>query len=201
MSQRSPHRLWKIFSAFLAIGLQSFGGGTATLYLLRQTCRKEGWLDEEEFLKFWAISQITPGINLVKTTLLIGQRLQGRAGLVAAVAGLMLPSALVTALMTAGYAGIQGHPLVKAAMRGILPAVIGFTLALSWDLGKPLLARARNDGAAHLVGALVLIACGTGLFALAKLSPVIILLITGGVTIVSRSIAQKIDPSQPAAEP
>lgn len=201
MPQHYPHSLWKIFSTFLVIGLQSFGGGTATFFLIHQTCLKQGWLDEEEFLKLWALSQLTPGIGLVKLTLLLGKRLHGWAGLGAAISGLMLPSALVTGLMTAGYAVIQDQPPVRAAMRGILPAAIGLTLALSWDLGKPLLVKARQDGRAHLALALFLIVCGMGLFTLARLSPVIILLITGGVTIVSKNTFKQIDKTGLVEEP
>jgi chromate transporter len=186
MPQRYSHSLWKIFSTFLVIGLQSFGGGTATLYLLRQTCQKQGWLDEEEFLKLWGISQITPGINLIKITLLTGKRLHGPAGILAAASGLMLPSAFITMLMTAGYTVIQDEPLVKAAMHGIIPATIGLTLALSWDLGAPLLLKTRKDGRARLGLAIFLIAGAAALFALAKVSPVIILLVTGGLTFLSR---------------
>jgi chromate transporter len=186
MPQRYSHSLWKIFSTFLVIGLQSFGGGTATLYLLRQTCQKQGWLDEEEFLKLWGISQITPGINLIKITLLTGKRLHGPAGILAAASGLMLPSAFITMLMTAGYTVIQDEPLVKAAMHGIIPATIGLTLALSWDLGAPLLLKTRKDGRARLGLAIFLIAGAAALFALAKVSPVIILLVTGGLTFLLR---------------
>ncbi len=187
-STRPSANLWKVFAIFLVIGLQSFGGGTATLYLLRQACRKQGWLGEEEFLKLWALSQITPGINLIKITLLIGKRLHGLAGMLAATGGLMLPSAVITALMTAGYAAIQDEPLVQAAMRGIIPATIGLTLALSWDLGAPLLARARRDGWVYLGMTLLLIVVAAGLFALAQVSPVVILLAAGGLAVAARAV-------------
>ncbi|GAP12829.1 chromate transport protein ChrA [Longilinea arvoryzae] len=201
MPPRYSHSLREIFSTFLVIGLQSFGGGTATFYLIHQACLKRGWLSEEEFLKYWALAQITPGIGLAKMTCLLGKRLHGWAGIAAALSGLMLPSAAITALMTAGYNSIQNQPLVKAAMRGILPATIGLTLALSWDLGSPLLIKARRDGRAHLSLVIFLILGAAALFVLAQFSPILILLIAGGLAIASRTAVQKLDREKIAGQP
>ena len=192
--------LWRIFATFFVIGLQSFGGGTATFFLIHQASRRHAWLPEEQFLQYWALSQMTPGIGLAKMTLLIGKRLHGWPGLAAAIAGLMLPSALITTLMTAGYAVVQDRPLVKAAMRGILPATIGLTLALSWDLGKPLLIVARADGKAHLALAAGLILSAALLFTLAQASPVVILLLAGALFWLSRGIFKPQRPENPAAD-
>lgn len=199
-----PHpkeTLWRIFATFFTIGLQSFGGGTATFFLIHQACQKRNWLPEEQFLQYWALSQMTPGIGLAKMTLLIGKRLHGWPGLAAAIGGLMLPSMLITTLMTAGYTLIQDQPAVKAAMRGILPATIGLTLALSWDLGKPLLVAARAAGRVHLAVALGLMLAAALLFALASFSPVVILLLAGGVICLSRSIFKPRNSENSAVEP
>lgn len=200
MPQQSSASIWKIFSTFLVIGLQSFGGGTATFFLIHQVSLKNGWLSEEEFLKNWALSQMTPGIGLAKMTLIIGKRLHGWGGLAAAITGLMLPSAAITALMTAGYTDIQNQPLVKAAMRAILPATIGLTLGLCWDLGAPMLLRARRDGKAHLTLAAVLILGGMLLFALAQFSPILILAITGGLAVASRKAVGSLDQDRAAGK-
>ena len=94
-----PHAgLWQLFATYFWIGIQSFGGGSATLYLMRQACLTRGWLDEVEFTRAWALVQIAPGINLIKMAALIGRELRGWPGVVAAVAGLVLPSGCVTAL-------------------------------------------------------------------------------------------------------
>lgn len=195
---RHPENLWQIFSTFFSIGLQSFGGGSATFFLIHQTCQKRNWLPEDLFLKYWALAQMTPGIGLAKMTLLIGKRLHGWPGLAAAISGLMLPSALITALMTAGYAVIQDAPVVKAAMRGILPATIGLTLALIWDLGKPLLVAARLNGKASLALAVGVVATAALLFALAQVSPVIILLLAGAIFWLSRSVFKPQKPEKTA---
>ena len=88
-----PPRLLEILLTWFSIGIQSFGGGSTTLYLIRQACVTRGWLTEAEFAKDWALVQISPGVNLIKITAVIGHQLRGWPGLLAAICGLLLPSA------------------------------------------------------------------------------------------------------------
>ena len=67
-----PPRLSELLRVWFSIGLQSFGGGSSTLYLIHQACITRGWLDEAEFARAWALVQISPGINLIKLTAVIG---------------------------------------------------------------------------------------------------------------------------------
>jgi chromate transporter len=168
----------------LILGIQSFGGGTSTFYLIHQACIQRGWLDEQEFVRTWALAQIAPGINLLKLTVMLGYRLRGWPGLVAAVAGLLVPSAAVTVLMTAGFATIRSVPLVQAIMKGILPATIGLSLAMGAQMAQPLFTRARHEGSARL-GAHFLILLGAAfIMAFTHVSPVFILLLAGVATVV-----------------
>jgi chromate transporter len=112
MTIKSKPSLWDLFVTWLVIGMQSFGGGSSTLLLIHQASIKRGWVDEDEFVRTWALVQIAPGINLVKLTALMGYKLRGWPGLLAANAGLLLPSVLATVLMTAGFSAIQSQPVV-----------------------------------------------------------------------------------------
>lgn len=179
MSNPSRPGLWELFRIWLTVGLQSFGGGSSTFFLVHQTCIKRGWMSEEEFVHTWALSQISPGINLVKLTILVGRRLRGWPGMISAVAGLLLPSAGVTVLMTAGFDLIRDQPLVKAAMRGILPATIGLSLAMAVQMAQPLLTRAYHEGRIRLSAQILIITSAVVLMALNLISPVLVLLISG----------------------
>ncbi len=183
MQNRPRARLAKLFTTFLVTGVQSFGGGSSTLFLIHQACIRNGWLDEEEFVRVWALVQISPGINLMKLVALIGYRLDGWPGLISAVSGMLLPSALVTVLMTAGFTELRDQPLVKAAMKGILPATLGLSLAMAVQMGQPLLTRAAREGRLRLgLHVLILISAALLLGAL-KLSPVVVLLLAGAVVV------------------
>lgn len=180
---RARPALGEIFVTWLVTGVQSFGGGSSTFYLLHQAITGKGWMDEETFVRTWALAQISPGINLLKLTVLVGYYLRGWPGVLAGVAGLLIPSASATVLMTAGFAVVRQQPLVQSALKGILPATIGLSLAMAVQMGQPLLARGRKEGPARLglqLGVLVLAGL---LLALWNVSPLIILLASGGVTI------------------
>lgn len=182
------------------MGIQSFGGGSATFYLVYQACLARRWLDEDEFSRAWALAQISPGINLIKLTMLIGKRLRGWPGLVAAVAGLLVPSALATILMTAGFSAIRDQPRIQAAMRGIFPATIGLSLAMAIQMGWPVLTRARREGSIRL-GAHILILAGSALLLAAEnVSPAVVLLLAGIATLFTLAVVPVRAEQQPAAK-
>ncbi len=168
--------LWLIW---FSLGLQSFGGGSSTFYLIHETCIRRGWLDEAGFVRAWALAQIAPGINLAKLTILIGYELRGWPGVVVSLTGLLLPSAIVTALMTAGFTLIRESPDVRAALRGLLPATIGLSLAMAYQMAFPLLRRARREGGANLALHVAILIGSALLLALVGLSPLAILAVAG----------------------
>ena len=80
--------LWLFLWIWLSLGSQSFGGGTATLALIRrEVVERREWMDDSEFVRDWALCQIAPGINLLGLTILIGRRLRGFPGVVLAQLG------------------------------------------------------------------------------------------------------------------
>jgi chromate transporter len=166
----------EIFRVFLVMGLQSFGGGSSTLILIRQACIQRGWMDEGEFVRTWALVQMAPGINLLKMTGLVGYKLRGWAGLAFAMCGLLLPSALVTVLMTAGYSAVRDQPLVQSALKGLLPATIGLSLMMSLQMMRPLLTQAYHESPMRLAANLLILASAGLLFGLVNASPVAVLL-------------------------
>lgn len=171
-----PTLLW----VWLTLGFQSFGGGAATLYLIRRAMvEQRGWISEEEFTRNWSLCQIAPGINLIGLTILIGRRLGGAAGIVVCLVGLLLPSIAITIAATAAYAEIQRLPLVQNALRGVIPATAGLGLLMSVQMARPLLAASRREGRSSLTVSLALLA-GAGLIAAAWHPPIVLLLCGGG---------------------
>jgi chromate transporter len=117
---------------FIAVGTQSVGGGVSTLLLLRRfLIERERRISEREFNEAWALCQLSPGIHLVALAGLLGQRIAGWRGVIVAVCGMMIPAAIITAALTAGYGVIADQPLARAALAGIAPATGGMTLGLA----------------------------------------------------------------------
>ena len=86
-------------------------------------------MSAREFGEAWALSQLSPGIHLVALAGLIGRRAGGWRGVVAAVAGMMIPAAAITVALTAGYELIAASPIARAALAGVAPVTGGMTIA------------------------------------------------------------------------
>ena len=129
---------WLMFTLWLRIGAQSFGGGVATQFLIHKTfVQQHSVIGDDEFTRLFAICQIAPGINLFALAILIANKLAGFAGIVAALAGMLLPSVSITLLMTAGYAQFKDSPIMQAAVRGITPAITALGVVMCWKLVSP----------------------------------------------------------------
>ena len=141
---RSPPPSRALARAWFDIGTQSFGGGTSTLFLIRRILvEKMGWVSLREFTEDWALSQLSPGIHLVAMAGLLGRRIAGLRGILVSVAGMMVPAALITAILTAFFGRIAQEPLTIAALAGIGPVAGGMTIGLALIMARPVLQRGR----------------------------------------------------------
>ena len=69
-----------LFITFLKIGAFTFGGGYAMIALVRETVLSNGWLTENEFLNFIAVSESTPRPLAVNMATFIGSTQGGILG-------------------------------------------------------------------------------------------------------------------------
>ncbi|MEO8971469.1 MAG: chromate transporter [Ktedonobacteraceae bacterium] len=156
--QQQPNA-WLLLRIWGTIGLQSFGGGASTLFLIQhEFMDKRDWLTQEEFNRLWSLCLMTPGINIIAVTVLIGRKLGGFRGIVASLAGLLLPSAAITCLLTAGFQLVKNSHAVQAILRGVIPATGGIMLLVGVRFAVPLLKQGRMDGLLELSISLVIIA-------------------------------------------
>lgn len=130
---------------FIAVGTQSVGGGTSTLFLLRRfLVERTRLISEREFTEAWALCQLSPGIHLVALAGLLGQRIASWRGVIVAVGGMMVPAAIITAALTAAYGVVAADPLAHAALAGMAPATGGMTLGLAVVLARGALRHGRR---------------------------------------------------------
>ena len=151
------------------IGVQSFGGGSATLYLIRRvSVDRRAWLSDEEFTRYWGICQIAPGINILGLVSLIGWRVAGAPGAILSLIGLLMPSASITIAITSIYSIIRDVPIVRRGIAGVVPATVGLGLLLSFTMVRPLLSAAQRDGALSTAVAAMLLLASTIINAVTK---------------------------------
>lgn len=188
---------WKLFRLWATIGLQSFGGGASTTFLIQRTfTEKYTWLTMEDITRFWSLCILTPGINLIALTVLIGRKLGGTWGIVASLAGLLLPSAIITCLLTALFTQIEHVAAVQAVLRGVIPATGAIMLLVGVNFALPIFRRSYKEGIFYLTGSIVVIlACFLAVILL-KLS--VIAVILGAVLLGALFFAPR--PSSPLKE-
>ncbi len=168
---------WQLFRIWASIGLQSFGGGASTTLLIQRAfIEKHKWLSMEEFAHLWNLCILTPGINLVALTVLIGKKLGGTWGIVVSLAGLLLPSATITCLLAALFIQIEHVAAVQAIFRGVIPATGGIMLVVGLNFALPLIRKGYKEGFFYLlVSGILIFACALAVIFL-KLSVIIVIL-------------------------
>lgn len=121
----------QLFLTFLKIGVVSFGGGYGMISLIREEVLVHGWLTEETFLNFIAVSESTPGPLAVNMATFIGSSQGGILGSFLATLGVVLPSFVIILLISAVLKNILKYAGVQATLGGIRPAIVGLICGTS----------------------------------------------------------------------
>ena len=127
-------RLIEMAVVYFRTGLGAYGGGFAIIPHLRGMVHAHGWITDRQFADAVAIGKLTPGPVLLMATF-IGYLQHGWLGaLVATVAIFSGPFALVGLLGT-WLDRVRSRRWVRAALRGLTPAVVGLMAAAAITLG------------------------------------------------------------------
>jgi chromate transporter len=145
--------LCSLFLHFLTLSLLSIGGAISTVpEMHRFLVEKNGWLTDTGFTASIALAQAAPGPNVLFVAVL-GWNVAGAAGAAAAMAGIMLPSSVLTLTATRWARANRAEVSVRAFSAGMMPLTLGLIIATGWLLAAPFV---RDE--AHRWGALALVA-------------------------------------------
>ena len=128
----------QIFLEFLIIGATSFGG--VVPYLRGSLVTKRHWVDDKEFVQMLSISQSLPGLNATNMAILVGDKLRGALGCIAAIIGICLPGGVLMYIVGMFYRSHGDHDFVTAALKGVAAAAVGLILSTVMGLSKKSLA-------------------------------------------------------------
>lgn len=127
--------LLKLFMTFGGMSLFLFGGGYVFIPLIQHTVvEANAWLTRQEFVDAIAMSQIMPG-PIVLSTVFIGFKVAGFFGAVVATIGIFLPPGMLMIAGTHALNRIKQSAVIKAALRGIRPAIIGMIISAVISVG------------------------------------------------------------------
>jgi chromate transporter len=119
----------KIMLTFSSMSLSLFGGGYVAVPSMHKIIVDTlHWLTNKEFVDAIALGQVTPGPILVSATF-IGYKLAGFFGALNATLSIFLPTAILMVICSRFLAKINNAPALKAAFKGLRPAIIGMILS------------------------------------------------------------------------
>ena len=121
----TSRELWDIGAFFLKVGGVTFGGGLSILAFIQdQVVNQYHWITPQEFLDGLAIGQLTPG-PIIMVAAYVGYKVAGASGAAVAAAAIFLPSFALMLSIVPVLDKVRRLAWIKAAMKGISPAVIG----------------------------------------------------------------------------
>lgn len=121
----APAGLLEIGAFFFKVGALTFGGGlTMIAFVQEQVVNQLQWLTPREFVDGLALGQFTPG-PILMVAAYVGYKLAGFTGAVVGGAAIFLPSFLLMLSILPVYERVRKLLWMKAALKGIGPAVIG----------------------------------------------------------------------------
>src|SRR3989454_496508 len=125
-----PNSLLEVGSYFFKVGAFTIGGGlTMIAFIQEQVVGQFGWLTPREFIDGLALGQFTPG-PILMIAAYVGYKVAGIAGAAVAATAAFLPSFIIMLAILPVLDRIRTLAWMRAAMKGMGPAVIG-VLAVS----------------------------------------------------------------------
>ena len=116
--------LWSM----LKIGCFAFGGAYAAIPLIRDVVLSYGWLTDETLSYMIAVSESTPGPIMVNLATYVGSSQAGFFGSLLATLAVVLPSFIVTILVTVVLKNLLKNKYARAILDGLKACVVGIIL-------------------------------------------------------------------------
>ena len=163
--------LFEIYKIFFIIGMQMLGGGYVIVPLLKKYLVDERqWLNEEELVDYFAMSQCIPGIIAGNIAICCGYKIRGIFGAIAAITGIITSPFICIIILANILTNFTDNQTVQNAFFGIRTAVIILILMTIKDIWK----NSVNSIFTYILFILILAA----LFVL-PVSPSIIIILSG----------------------
>ncbi|MBA2399198.1 MAG: chromate efflux transporter [Bradyrhizobium sp.] len=153
----------EVFTAFLKLGLTSFGGPIAHLgYFRHEFVERRKWLDETAYADLVALCQFLPGPASSQVGFCLGiLRGAGLLGGLAAWFAFTMPSALILFAFAMGAAAFTG-PVAEGFLHGLKLVAVAVVAQAIWGMSRTLTPDRTRAGIA--LGAIAVVVFFTGSF-------------------------------------
>lgn len=129
-------KIGELFTIFLKAGF-AFGGGLGILSVLEnELVTRRKLVTPDEFLTYYGIGRVVPSGTMTALAVAYGYRFGGWLGTVVALTALVLPTFVITILLTIAYQYLKGSELLTLLPATLLPAALALIVAAAISLGK-----------------------------------------------------------------
>lgn len=188
LQKKNLEQLWILFKSMFLLSACTFGGGFVIVSLMKKKFVEElKWLEEDEMLDITAITQSSPGPLPVNASVIIGYRMQGILGSLAAVLGTILPPMFVISLICVFYTEFRQNLYIAAALQVMRAGVAAVILDVTWNLAK----NVWNSHSVFYTSLMVLSFCGAYFFGVSAMIIILICLVIGITEAVLTSYKKK----------
>ncbi len=169
----SVGKRWKeIVSVFLKLGATAYGGPAIMGIMQAELQEKRLWVSKERFVEGLSLVNMLPGAGATQLGIFLGYARGGWWGGLLAGLCFMLPAFFIMLALTMGYAAFGATPIMKGALYGLGPVVVGIFLVAVYRLGR---------SAAATMPQLIIAVTAAVVSALSPVGIVAILALAGGV--------------------
>ena len=188
LQKKNLEQLWILFKSMFLLSACTFGGGFVIVSLMKKKFVEElKLLEEDEMLDITAITQSSPGPLPVNASVIIGYRMQGIPGSLAAVLGTILPPMFVISLICVFYTEFRQNLYIAAALQVMRAGVAAVILDVTWNLAK----NVWNSHSVFYTSLMVLSVCGAYFFGVSAMIIILICLVIGITEAVLTSYKKK----------
>jgi chromate transporter len=169
--------------------IRTFGGGLASMELLRRTFIANGSMSDADNGGLVAVSRLTPGTNVLAYCVSLGWALHRWTGALLALVGASLPASVVVCVLTVALVRVHEYPVVRMLIAiGVLVATL-LVLSAAAALIRPYMKRP-----ALVRASIVAIVAGT--MSVAGVTPVRILLLSAILGAIIGGSAPRVDAAE-----
>jgi chromate transporter len=173
MSARQLAENWTDIAAqLLKIGATAYGGPAIMGVMQAELQEKRHWVSKERFVEGLSLVNMLPGATAAQLSIFLGYARGGWWGGLLGGLCFVLPGFLVLFALTMGYAALGVTPMLRGALYGLGPVVLGIYLVAVYRLGRAALST-RAQAVIAIAAAVAVCATPLGI--------VSILLLAGGV--------------------
>jgi chromate transporter len=175
--------LGDIAIVFLKLGTIAFGGPAAHLAMMEEEfMRRRQWITHADFLDRLATANLIPGPSSTEVAIFVGQLKRGWRGLIVAGCCFIIPAATIAAVIAWAYMRFGSLPKVEGTLSAIKPAVVAIVIQALGKMGR--------TGVRTIP--LALIAALAAALSLLGVSPVLVLVIAGSISVAALTMKNRL---------